>query len=170
MKEGKVKSKIPKAVKLIGAVLALAGGIFGTCSCASAYPLAGATVAGAATAMVFPPAVLLAIPAGYGIGVLAEGDDATGKLQENQIVLMETVAALTAGDVDAIVAMRLEQANSEGGMIDRATQAIYDFVKMMIAAVVCLIIGVFLYVLYRRHVGQKFYKMVSGASNADSAK
>ena len=158
------QKKWPAAAKWLLATLALAGGGAGlTCSCSAAYPVEGAMIAGTAAAFTFPLAVPLAIPAGYGIGLMAQ-NEANGDAAQVQLDNIEAkVDAITTGDVEALVAMGLENAaNKPDGVINKATAAIYSFLKLAFALVVLMIIGVLGYVLYRKRTAQKFYKMLGG--------
>jgi hypothetical protein len=124
---------------LLSAVICLS-----SCSVKKFYPLGGAVVGGATGAIGGPVSAGLAAGAGWTMGELAKGDE---ELKEAK----QTIQALSTGDVNALVELRLEKAKGDG-FFDSILDGIYDL--LFIGA-----IGVGLWVIlplwYTRYVHKK---------------
>ena len=86
------------------------------------YPLAGSVVGGTAGSVGGPVSAGLGAGAGWTVGELARGD---ADLKEAQ----ETIAALTTGDVDALLEKKLLE-KKDSGYFDSILDGVYDILKI----------------------------------------
>jgi len=111
-------------------------------SCASLYPVAGATAGAAVGSMAGPGGAAAGAISGYGIGTtLAE---ASGEEQENALVETLISEALT----------------QERGIVDQAIDGIVGLIKLAALIFAILLACQIAYTFHRRNKGEKFYSAV----------
>lgn len=99
-----------------------------SCSFRPLYAPLGAVVGGAAGSIAGPMGAGLGAGAGSAAGSLLAGND---ELEDAK----EEIKALSTGDVNKLVQMRLEEAK-EGGFFDSILDGVYSFVKLVLLGVV----------------------------------
>ena len=113
--------------------------------CVSMYPIGGAILGGAGGAAVGGiPGAAVGAGAGATAGALASGNKELKKAKEE-------IKALSTGDVNKLVQMRLEEAKS-GGFFDSMLEGVYSFVKL---ALIGLILWNVVPIVYTRYVQKK---------------
>ena len=88
----------------------------------SFYPLAGSVVGGSAGAIGGPLTAGIGAGAGWAAGEVARGNK---DLQDAQ----QAIQALTTGDVDKLVELKLADAK-DNGYFDSILDGVYDFIKL----------------------------------------
>lgn len=96
--------------------------LFGGCSLKNFYPLAGAVGGASAGSLGGPVTAGLGAGAGWAAGEIAKGNE---DLEEAQ----ETIQALTTGDVDALVELKLQE-KKDSGFFDSILDGVYDILKI----------------------------------------
>ena len=123
-------------------------------SCSSLYPIGGAIIGGAGGSVMGPAGAAVGSGAGAAAGqILAKEKD----LEEAQ----ETIKALTTGDVDKLVELRLQEAK-EGGFFDSMLEGVYDFIKLVVLA---LVLWNVLPLVYTFLSNKKIHKKINGDSD-----
>ena len=139
-------------MKYLPAVLLLSGG------CKSIYPLGGSVVGGAGgAAMGGIPGAALGAGAGWGAG------KAYAVVKDNEN-LTEQVKALTTGDIDKLVELKLEE-KKESGFFDSILGEVYDFLTLALLALVAWNV---VPLLYTWMSNKKVHKKINGENDAKS--
>ena len=113
--------------------------------CVNLYPIGGAILGGAGGAAVGGPAgAAIGGGAGATAGAMIAGDKELAKAKEE-------IKALSTGDVNKLVQMKLEEAKS-GGFFDSMLAGVYSFVKL---ALIGLILWNVVPIVYTRYVQKK---------------
>lgn len=120
-------------------------------SCASLYPIGGAVIGGGIGSLGGPAGAAVGAGAGAAGGqILAKDKD----LEEAK----EKIEALTTGDVDKLVELRLQEAK-EGGFFDSLLEGVYDFIKL---TVLVLVLWNVLPLVYTFLSNKKIHKKING--------
>lgn len=133
-------------VVLIYIFLVILLALLGACSMKTLYPTMGATVGGGAGA-------LLGGPAGGALGAFAGA--ASGEVLKSEPEVkkaIKTAEALTKGDVEALVKLKMDE---HKGWFEKAVDGIYDI--LMISALATGLYFIF-HFWYGRHFAKKLSK------------
>ena len=101
---------------------------FASCSIRTFYPTVGGVVGGAVGSLGGPVTAAAAAGAGVMVGEMAKGNEDLKKAKEE-------IKALSTGDVNKLVQMRLEEAKS-GGFFDSVLDGVYSFIKLALLGLV----------------------------------
>jgi hypothetical protein len=108
--------------------------------------LTGATVGGGVGSLGGPLTGALGAGAGYSVGVIAQGDDRDRELTE----VKEKVEAISTGDVERLVQMKLEENNI--GFFDQVMNEVWGLLKLSAVAVGLWIL---VPIIYSRYLHKK---------------
>jgi hypothetical protein len=110
------------------------------------YPMAGAVVGGGAGSIGGPAMGAVGAGAGYAMGELAKGEDTAQEIKQ----VKDQVEALSQGDIQKLVELRLEENNE--GFFDVIMAEVWGIAKL-------LALGTLLYILipiiYTRYLHKK---------------
>ena len=96
--------------------------------CSSLYPVGGAILGGGAGSFGGPVTAAMGAGAGATAGQLLAGDKELKKAKEE-------IKALSTGDVNKLVQMRMEEAK-DGGFFDSVLDGVYSFIKLALLGLV----------------------------------
>jgi hypothetical protein len=118
-------------------------------------PVGGAMVGAGGGALGGPGTAALGAGAGYGLGEMArqsfEGEDIADDIDR----IGRQMDALTRGDVDALIAARIDE---EEGIFDKTIRDLYSLLKLGGIVVALLFFVPILYTWYRKRKALPFYE------------
>mgnify|MGYP003655477875 FL=1 len=120
--------------------------LFVSCKASTFYPLAGATIGAGAGSLGGPITGALGGGAGYSVGVIAQGENTASEIEE----VKKKVEALSTGDVEQLVKMKLEENNI--GFFDQVMSEVWGLLKLSAVAVGLWIL---VPIIYSRYLHKK---------------
>jgi hypothetical protein len=139
-----INKNIVKQLLPLLCITSLAG-----CKISTFYPMAGAVTGATVGAMGSPIMAGGGAMAGYSVGELAKNADQGGGGSSDMAAAIETVAALSQGDVEKILKLQMEK---EGGFADKIMKETVGLLKL---AVLGCALWIIIPMIYSRYIHKK---------------
>ena len=147
-------------------IIFLTLGLTGCSSFRSLYPIGGAIVGGGIGSLGGPGGAALGAGAGAAVGEILEGDGELSDAKEEVEEAKEVIEALSKGDVDKLVQLKLEE---QKGTFDKVIDGIYRILWLLgIAAALWFILPIIWAKWHVRKTVKKHVEEINGKDTSDT--